>query len=98
MATSEVEPSGAQITLRRADVARVLYDHTKDDVDYIFGGFSVGRLREGATGVEVSFESRAERQYDLVIGADGLHSAVRRISFGEDVRSSGLGHRALDAS
>lgn len=54
-ATASVEPSGAQYTLKRADVARILYEHTKDDVEYIFGD-SLARITEDASGVGVAFE------------------------------------------
>lgn len=84
-ATGAVEPSGAQYTLKRADVARVLYDHTKDDVEYLFGDSIVG-LRDDASGVTVSFEKGGDQRFDLVIGADGLHSQVRAIAFGEEAR------------
>jgi len=33
---------------------------------------------------EVSFEHGAPRRFDLVIGADGLHSNVRRVAFGAE--------------
>jgi 2-polyprenyl-6-methoxyphenol hydroxylase-like FAD-dependent oxidoreductase len=35
-------------------------------------------------GVQVTFEGGAERSFDLVIGADGLHSGVRRLTFGPE--------------
>jgi 2-polyprenyl-6-methoxyphenol hydroxylase-like FAD-dependent oxidoreductase len=84
-ATGTVEPSGAQYTLKRADVARVLYDHTKDDVEYLFGD-SITDIGEDASGVTVSFEKGGDQRFDLVIGADGLHSQVRAIAFGEEAR------------
>lgn len=83
-AVADVEASGEQITIRRSDVARVLYDHTRNDVEYIFGN-SVRRLDDSRDGVKVSFEHGGDAAYDLVIGADGLHSAVRKIAFGEEV-------------
>lgn len=82
-ATAGVEPSGAQYTLKRADVARILYEHTKEDVEYIFGD-SIAGITEEAAGVSVSFERGAERRFDLVIGADGLHSVVRTLIFGDE--------------
>ena len=35
-------------------------------------------------GVDVTFERSRPRRFDLVIGADGLHSIVRRLAFGAD--------------
>lgn len=82
-ATGAVEPSGAQYTLRRADVARVLYEHTQDQVEYRFGD-SIASLRQDADGVDVGFEKGKARRFDLVVGADGLHSNVRRLACGPE--------------
>ncbi|MGW3013334.1 FAD-dependent monooxygenase [Streptomyces sp. NPDC001219] len=41
---------------------------------------------DGAGGVEVTFERGAPRRFDLVVGADGLHSNVRRLAFGPEER------------
>jgi 2-polyprenyl-6-methoxyphenol hydroxylase-like FAD-dependent oxidoreductase len=61
-------------------------------VDYIFGD-SIKALAQDETGVDVTFERSRGRRFDLVIGADGLHSVVRRHAFGADsefVRHAGL--------
>lgn len=84
-AAADVEPSGAQITIKRSDVALVLYKHTKDDAEYLFGDPIAG-LDETGSGVVVTFESGKQRQFDLVIGCDGLHSGVRRLAFGAEER------------
>jgi 2-polyprenyl-6-methoxyphenol hydroxylase-like FAD-dependent oxidoreductase len=83
--TAMVEPSGMQVTVKRADLARILYEYTKDSVEYIFGD-SARALREDADGVEVAFESGGTRRFDLVVGADGLHSQVRTLAFGDEPR------------
>ncbi len=49
-------------------------------VEYVFGD-SIASLTEVADGVHVTFERGAPRTFDLVIGADGLHSTVRRLAF-----------------
>lgn len=85
VATAPVEPSGAQITIKRADVASILYEHTAENVEYIFGD-SISGMEEGAEDVVVSFDSGKVRRFDLVVGADGLHSGVRAICFGEEAR------------
>lgn len=41
-------------------------------------------MRQDGHGVEVSFHRAAPRRFDLVIGADGLHSTVRRLAFGPE--------------
>lgn len=83
--TAAVEPSGMQVTAKRADVARMLYEYTQDSVEYIFGD-SIRAIREDADGVEVVFESGGTRRFDLVVGADGLHSQVRTLAFGDESR------------
>ncbi|MFJ9414003.1 FAD-dependent oxidoreductase [Streptomyces sp. NPDC101227] len=51
--------------------------------EYVFGD-SVASLTEGDDGVHVTFDHGAPRTFDLVVGADGLHSTVRRLAFGPD--------------
>jgi len=71
----------AEIEILRGDLAQVLYDATRDSVEYLFGE-QVVELREDATGVVVGLSGGAERRFDLVVGADGLHSGVRALVFG----------------
>ncbi|WP_433197166.1 FAD-dependent monooxygenase [Nocardia sp. CA-107356] len=76
----------------RGDLSRILYDATKNGVEYLFGDSIVG-LTPQADGVEVRFHRSAPRVFDLVIGADGLHSTVRGQTFGperEFVRHTGM--------
>jgi 2-polyprenyl-6-methoxyphenol hydroxylase-like FAD-dependent oxidoreductase len=63
-----------------------------NEADYTFGG-SIKTLAQNEAGVDVTFERSRPRRFDLVIGADGLHSIVRRLAFGADsefVRHAGL--------
>ncbi|MCM2576695.1 FAD-dependent monooxygenase [Streptomyces meridianus] len=71
------------IELLREDLVRMVYEHTRTDVEYLFDD-SITALDEDRTGVHVSFAHGAPRTYDLVIGADGLHSTVRRLRFGPE--------------
>ncbi|MFI8962726.1 FAD-dependent monooxygenase [Streptomyces sp. NPDC053493] len=73
------------LEILRGDLARVLHDATKDDTEYVFGD-SVTSLTEDADGVDVTFERGAPRRFDLVVGADGLHSLTRRLTFGPEER------------
>jgi len=65
----------------RDDVVAIL--HEAADVEYVFGD-SITALTEEALGVRVEFERGGFRTFDLVVGADGLHSAVRRLAFGPE--------------
>ena len=80
-ATKEV--TGKEIVyMKRSELARVLYEYTKESIDYLFGDH-ITKLNEDQEGVEVGFESGKTKGFDLVIGADGLHSAVRTLTFGD---------------
>src|SRR5690242_18494412 len=69
------------VEILRGDLGRILYGATRDDTEYLFGD-SITSLRQDDGGVHVTFARSAPRTFDLVIGADGLHSAVRRLAFG----------------
>jgi 2-polyprenyl-6-methoxyphenol hydroxylase-like FAD-dependent oxidoreductase len=76
---------GRFITLGRTDLSRLLFQTIKDKAEVIFGDEIVA-LSEHAEGVEVRFRHSTARQFDLVIGADGLHSRVRTLVFGPEDR------------
>jgi 2-polyprenyl-6-methoxyphenol hydroxylase-like FAD-dependent oxidoreductase len=69
------------IFFRRADLHAALYDAVRADTEVRFGQ-ELGAVRSLADGVEVELASGTER-FDLVIGADGVHSKLRRESFGD---------------
>ncbi|GII75636.1 FAD-dependent oxidoreductase [Sphaerisporangium rufum] len=77
------EFAGGAVEVLRADLARVLYRHSAPTTEYVFGD-TITSLTETPGGVEVTFRSGALRTFDLVIGADGLHSTVRRLAFGPE--------------
>ncbi|WP_232660509.1 FAD-dependent monooxygenase [Pseudonocardia sp. TRM90224] len=75
----------ADVEVMRGDLSQMLFDATKDDVEYLFGE-SITGLVQGDDGVAVSFEKAAPRTFDLVVGADGLHSNVRALAFGDEAQ------------
>ncbi|MFI7316740.1 FAD-dependent monooxygenase [Streptomyces venezuelae] len=77
------EFAGGEMEVLRGDLARVLYEHSLPHTEYIFGD-SVVSLTETSSGVRVDFHSGISRDFDLVIGADGLHSNIRRLAFGPE--------------
>ena len=82
----------SEIEVLRGDFSQVLYDDTRDHVEYVFGD-RIAELTQDADGVDVTFAGGDQRRFDLVIGADGLHSALRAMVFGprdEFVRHLGL--------
>jgi 2-polyprenyl-6-methoxyphenol hydroxylase-like FAD-dependent oxidoreductase len=70
-------------SVRRSDLSATIYGAIEGRVEAIFGD-SIARIEEHATGVRVGFDHAAARDFDLVIGADGLHSRVRSLVFGQD--------------
>jgi 2-polyprenyl-6-methoxyphenol hydroxylase-like FAD-dependent oxidoreductase len=77
------EFTGGEIEIRRGDLAQLLYERTRNECEYVFGD-SITSLTETANGVHVTFERGAPRTFDLVVGADGIHSNVRRLAFGPE--------------
>ncbi|GAY08460.1 monooxygenase, FAD-binding [Pseudonocardia sp. N23] len=71
----------SEIEILRGDLAQVLYDDTKDGVEYLFGD-RIAELTQDGDVVDVTFAGGEKRRFDLVIGADGLHSSVRSMVFG----------------
>ncbi|PSL50350.1 2-polyprenyl-6-methoxyphenol hydroxylase-like FAD-dependent oxidoreductase [Chitinophaga niastensis] len=77
--------TSGELEIMRGDLVNVFYDATKQDVEYIFDD-SIISLVQNMDGVEVTFEHHPARHFDLVIGADGLHSNVRKIAFGDEAK------------
>ena len=74
---------GEDVELSRTELARILYEASRDESEFVFRD-SVTALEQDEGGVDVTFEKGAPRRFDLVVGADGLHSAVRRLAFGAE--------------
>jgi 2-polyprenyl-6-methoxyphenol hydroxylase-like FAD-dependent oxidoreductase len=75
--------SGRYVSIPRSELAATIYDALRGRVETIFGD-SVHALGDDGAWVRVTFDSGTVRNFDLVIGADGLHSQVRRLVFGPD--------------
>ncbi|MFF5107161.1 FAD-dependent monooxygenase [Streptomyces sp. NPDC000134] len=75
----------ADIEILRADLSRVLHDDTRDGVEYVFGD-RIAQLAQDADGVDVVFAGGKQRRFDVVVGADGLHSELRAMVFGPHER------------
>lgn len=73
------------VEIMRGDLAQTLYELTKDEVEYRFGD-SIQALTQDEAGVEVTFERGGSRRFDLLVGADGLHSIVRALVFGDEAQ------------
>jgi 2-polyprenyl-6-methoxyphenol hydroxylase-like FAD-dependent oxidoreductase len=70
----------AEIEILRGELSRIMYEATRADVKYVFGD-SIHSLVQDQDGVDVEFVKRAPSRFQLVIGADGVHSCVRELTF-----------------
>ncbi|MGW0971328.1 FAD-dependent monooxygenase [Streptomyces sp. NPDC002516] len=69
--------------IMRDDLSEIYREAARDDVEYVFGDSITAIAPDG----QVTFAHGAPRRFDLVVGADGLHSNVRRLVFGEGSRA-----------
>lgn len=76
--------SDRHVEIMRDDLSQIYYDAGRGDVEYLFGDEITALSADG----DVTFAQAAPRRYDLVVGADGLHSGVRRLVFGPDAGHS----------
>jgi 2-polyprenyl-6-methoxyphenol hydroxylase-like FAD-dependent oxidoreductase len=73
----------SKLEILRGDLVDVLYQATKDRAEYRFNA-SISDLEQNDDGVEVTLADGTQVRADLVVGADGPHSAVRRLVFGPE--------------
>ncbi|WP_415853221.1 FAD-dependent monooxygenase [Sinomonas sp. G460-2] len=76
-------PRSDEVEVPRNDLAAIISDAARDDTEFLFGD-SITALRQDPGGVEVTFRRTAPRRFDLIVGADGLHSSVRTLVFGPE--------------
>jgi len=72
--------SDRHVEIMRDDLSEIYYGAGRDDVEYLFGDSITAIDIDGG----VTFERMPARKFDIVVGADGLHSNVRRLIFGEE--------------
>jgi len=76
---------GRYVTVPRSELSRLLLEKVEDRAEAIFGEEIVS-IEQQSDGVRVQLMHSGERRFDLVIGADGLHSRVRELAFGPQQR------------
>ncbi|MDQ2821953.1 MAG: FAD-dependent monooxygenase [Pseudomonadota bacterium] len=79
------------IEIQRGDLVHLLYDATRHDVGYVFGE-TISSYSQDEGGVDVTFTSGSQERFDLVVGADGMHSSLRRLAFGPEEKFSVYKH------
>ena len=74
---------GREFEVGRADLSAALIEAARSDAEFRFGD-TVADIHSDAHGADVSFERSTAERFDLVVGADGVHSRVRRLAFGPE--------------
>ena len=74
---------GHYITLARSDLSRLIFNKIRDSNEVLFSN-EVAKMCQDADGVDVTFVDGRKGRFDLVIGADGLHSRIRKLTFGPE--------------
>jgi 2-polyprenyl-6-methoxyphenol hydroxylase-like FAD-dependent oxidoreductase len=73
------------VEITRGTLSEILYRTSADRAAYVFGD-AITTLTQTDTGVDVTFNHRRRQTFDVVIGADGIHSNVRKLTFGDEER------------
>lgn len=75
------EAFAGELEIPKPELTRILYRLTEPDITYVFDD-SITALTQHPDRITVEFACGAPRDVDLVVGADGLFSTVRRLAFG----------------
>ncbi|MFI2489930.1 FAD-dependent monooxygenase [Promicromonospora kroppenstedtii] len=75
--------AGQDLEVARGDLTTALYETVRDDVEFVFDD-AIDRLDQQGHGVHVTFRSGRQRTFDVVVGADGMHSGTRKALFGPE--------------
>jgi 2-polyprenyl-6-methoxyphenol hydroxylase-like FAD-dependent oxidoreductase len=76
---------GGFTSLQRGDLAAAIFEALAGEVETMFGDAITG-IEQTTDDVRVTFEKHGPRTFDLIVGADGLHSRVRKLAFGPERR------------
>jgi 2-polyprenyl-6-methoxyphenol hydroxylase-like FAD-dependent oxidoreductase len=74
---------GKMIQTMRPDIEAALYETIRDTVPIRFGT-SIQQIEQAPDHVAVTFTDGSQETFDLLVGADGTHSNVRHLIFGDE--------------
>jgi 2-polyprenyl-6-methoxyphenol hydroxylase-like FAD-dependent oxidoreductase len=83
VASLRTRQSDREVEVPRSDLSAILVEAGTGDAEFLFDEM-ITELHPDAGGVDVIFDHSVPRRFDLVVGADGLHSGVRRLAFGSE--------------
>ncbi len=82
--TADILKAGENyVSIERSELAAVIYESLNGEAETLLAN-SVKTLNQSPSKVEVEFDSGLAREFDLVVGADGLHSRIRELGFGPE--------------
>ncbi|MBD1391587.1 FAD-dependent monooxygenase [Mucilaginibacter glaciei] len=79
-----------EMEIIRGDLVNILYDHTKNNVKYLFGKY-ITALDDNDMRVKVTYSDGEQADFDLVIAADGVRSKTRELMFGNEAELKYIG-------
>jgi 2-polyprenyl-6-methoxyphenol hydroxylase-like FAD-dependent oxidoreductase len=82
---TQFAPAGRLLDVMRPDLEHLLRERLPPGVDLRFGT-GPAAVADRGDGVHVTLDDGADLEADLLVGADGIHSTVRRLAFGEESR------------
>ena len=74
---------GRYTSLPRGELSRALLESVEGKAETIFGD-RIRSLEQGISGVDVGFAHAPPRRFDIVVGAEGVHSVTRDLVFGPE--------------
>ncbi|KAK2627992.1 hypothetical protein QTJ16_002638 [Diplocarpon rosae] len=94
-ATFPVDEKGGRsftsdVEIVRGELAQIVYDASKETTEYVFGDH-VTRWVEREEKIEVEFASGGKGEFDMLLGADGMGSKIRRLAFPDEQALRPLG-------
>lgn len=80
----------SECEILRGDLVNILYNTTRDEVNYVFGKYITG-IDQDDKRVKVTYNNEKEAEFDFLIAADGVRSTTRTLIFGEEPEIKFLG-------
>lgn len=80
----------SEMEIIRGDLVNILYKHTQNDVNYLFGRY-ITAIEDNGNVVNITYSDEQKGEFDLVIAADGVRSKTRELMFGTEAELKYIG-------